>query len=472
MLYRPVVLLCLVGLAASCGPPPAPPAAPPAAPAASVDGWTIPSDAAIEALLAERHRGVGVVVGVIEPAGRRVIAHGRSGASDGRPLDGDTIFQIGSITKPFTALILADMIQRGEVGLDDPAGRYLPPGVVMPVVGRPITLFDLATHRSGLPSMPDFALDAEPDPYAGYTADQLHRFLSRTSPLRPPGGPRGHYSNLGVALLGRLLAQRAGTDYESLLRDRVLAPLGMTSTAVTLTPAQRRRLAPGHDRDLRPVDTWNLVVLPGSGGLRSTANDLLRFLAAALDHERTPLAAAMRYQWTTRQPPGGQALGWGVAKIKATGEEIVRHEGGKEGYRAAVAFSPGRRSGVVVLSNARTDESPMDIAMHLLTGRALKPAPPAAAPRTRIALDRPALDACAGRYRLADMTLEIARRGDMLLVRPEGGGVSTFFADGPRSFFDNTSDERIRFEADAGGRIVGLVLRSGGTDSPGERVSP
>jgi D-alanyl-D-alanine-carboxypeptidase/D-alanyl-D-alanine-endopeptidase len=465
-------LLSLCWLAAGCTVPP--PAGRPASAATSrvVVGGLLPSNAEVRALLVRRMRnnGVGLVVGVIDARGRRVVAHGKSGAADQRPLDGDTIFQIGSITKVFTGLLLADMIQRGEVTLDDPAGRYLPPGVAIPVVGRPVTLFDLATHRSGLPSMPTFALDGEPDPYAAFTVDQLHAFLSSHPPVRPPGGARGYYSNLGVALLGRLLAHRTGTEYEALLRDRLLAPLGMTSTAIRLAPEQRRRLAPGHDAYLRPVATWELVTLPASGSLRSTANDLLRFLAAELGYDRTPLAAAMRFQWTTRQPPGGQAIGWGVTKVN--GDEIVRHEGGKEGYRAAIAFNPRARTGIVVLANARTGDSPMDLAMHLLTGRALPAATFAPTPPPRVTLERAQLDACAGRYRLASGTaLQIARRGDTLVVQAEGGGASPYVADGALSFSSDSPGERLRFEAGPDGRITRLVLRSDGADTPAERIT-
>jgi len=138
------------------------------------DTWVIPSNEAIEKLLAERmeHNGVGTVIGVIEPAGKRVVVYGRSDAANKRPLDGDTVFQIGSNSKAFVGLLLADMVRRGEVAFDDPAQKYLPAGVKMPQRGRPITLLDLATQRSGLPSMPNnFRLEADPNPIEAYSVD-------------------------------------------------------------------------------------------------------------------------------------------------------------------------------------------------------------------------------------------------------------------------------------------------------------
>jgi CubicO group peptidase (beta-lactamase class C family) len=248
--------------------------------------WTVPSDAEIARLLAQRidvqRQGVGIVVGVIDPAGRRIIAHGRRDQGDTRTLDGDTEFEIGSITKVFTSLVLADMVLKGEVKLDDPAAKYLPSGVTMPRHdGKQITLVDLDTHTSGLPRLPsNFAPKDPPNPYADYTADRLYQFLSGYQLPRDPG-VQWEYSNLGVGLLGQLLSRRAGYDYETLVKARVLAPLGMTSTTITLAPEEVSRLAFGHDSSLARAANWDLPALEGAGGLRSTANDLLTFLAAS-----------------------------------------------------------------------------------------------------------------------------------------------------------------------------------------------
>lgn len=443
--------------------------------ASPVDAWTVPSNDSIRKLLAERmkNNGVGIVVGVIEPAGRRVVGYGRTGAGDARPLDGDTVFQIGSVTKVFTTLLLADMVQRGEVKLDDPAAKYLPPGVNMPERGRPITLGDLATHRSGLPSMPtNYDLQGEPNPYEAYTVEQLYQFLDAYR-LQYAPGVKSRYSNVGVSLLGRLLARRAGMEYEELLKARVLAPLGMNSTSITLTPDQSRRLVPGHDRYLKPVYTWEMTTLPASGSLRSTADDMLVFLAANLGARDTPLKDVMTYQRSVPAPAGGgpQTLGWGVGQVGA--EQIFSHQGGKQGYRSAVAFNPKRGTGVVVLANARTDDSPGAIAMHLLTGRSLAPAPPAPPERKIIKLDHQVLESYAGRYRLTpDTMLTVARKAEYLLVDTTGNGVSEFFAVGKQDFFLNTGNDEITFQVDADGRVTGLALYGDGKGTGEYRIAP
>jgi D-alanyl-D-alanine-carboxypeptidase/D-alanyl-D-alanine-endopeptidase len=429
--------------------------------------WTVPGDDEIRRLLAERVKlgGVGIVVGVIEPTGHRVVSHGTSGAADERPLDGETVFQIGSVTKVFTGLLLADMVVRGEVSLDDPASKYVPAGVRMPQRGRPITLIDLSKHWSGLPSMPtNFSLDAEPNPYEAYSEEQLYEFLSGYELPREPGTQA--YSNLGVSLLGRLLARRAGMDYEALLKRRVLEPLGLRSTSISLDADQVRRLAPGHDRFGQPVETWNLLAMPASGSLRSTVNDLLTFVAFNLAPD-SPLHAAMLLQRTP-----GRALGWGRSTLG--GESVYGHEGGKEGYRSAVVFNPRTKTGVVVLMNARTELSPMDLARHLLLEESpLPPVTPAAPKPTIVTLDPMALNTYAGRYRIRpDMELRVAPREDHLLVDTVGEGIATFFPSGRDEFFSNTNDVAIVFNRGGGGRITGLVLQADGTQQRAVRVGP
>jgi D-alanyl-D-alanine-carboxypeptidase/D-alanyl-D-alanine-endopeptidase len=200
----------------------------------------LPSDSDIREILVERidkyKQSVGIVVGVIEPAGRRVVAYGKLAADDPRALDGDTVFEIGSITKVFTSLVLADMVEHHEVELADSAATYLPGEVQLPQRdGQAITLQDLATHRSGLPRMPSNVDPVDPsNPYADYPLQRLYAFLSSYRLPRSIDS-RFEYSNLGGALLGHVLARRAGVDYETLVESRVTKPLHMTNTRVALT---------------------------------------------------------------------------------------------------------------------------------------------------------------------------------------------------------------------------------------------
>ena len=208
--------------------------------------------------------------------------------------NGDTIFEIGSATKVFTSLLLADMVQRGEVALNDPVAKFLPAGVSVPERnGRQITLVDLATHTSGLPRLPANLNPKDPNnPYADYTPEQLYQFLSSYQLPRDIGA-QYEYSNLGGGLLGFALARRAGMSYEALVKSRICDPLGMKDTGITLTPEMKARFAVGHDQGLARVENWDLPTLAGAGALRSTANDLLAFVSANIG--LTKFAAGARH---------------------------------------------------------------------------------------------------------------------------------------------------------------------------------
>src|SRR4051812_4779329 len=175
----------------------------------------------------------GVVVGWVTPAGSHVLGYGRFSEKDDRRPDGRTVYEIGSITKVFTSLLLAEMVRDGRMALDDPVQKYLPDSVKMPQKGeRPITLQDLATHTSGLPRMPTNFNPKDPaNPYADYTVDRLYEFLNACHPARAPGEAY-EYSNVGVGLLGHVIARRAGKEYETLLRERVTRPLDMSDTRI------------------------------------------------------------------------------------------------------------------------------------------------------------------------------------------------------------------------------------------------
>jgi serine-type D-Ala-D-Ala carboxypeptidase/endopeptidase len=441
--------------------------------AAVAGPWRIPDNDSIRQLLTDRidvkQQDVGLVVGLIDANGRRVVAYGRASEGAKSPLDGDTVFQIGSVTKVLTTLLLADMVQRGEVALDDPAETYL--GVDLPARGREITLRDLATHRSGLPSMPDdFDLDGKQNPYEAYTEQQLFQFVQHYQLPREPG-EESEYSNLGVTLLSHALARRAGKDFETLLRQRVLQPLGMRDTMITLTARLNKRLAPGHDMYRHPVEQWNLPAFPGSGALRSTANDMLDLLSAYLGYTQSPLAVAMEKQLATRIGDGNvqQALGWQVGKVGKA--ELAVHDGGKPGYRSYIAFDKDAGAGIVILANTRSADRLSNLALHLLTGRPMRPTPQAPVVRKTIALMPSQLTSMAGRYRMEDgAAVTVAAKDDHLWVAIAGSGILEFYPDSATTFFCSTDPIELATSVDAAGRVIGLVYREGGKSQTAARL--
>ena len=288
-----------------------------------------------------------IVVGIVDAGGTRFYGYGETAVDSGQAPDRNTVFEIGSISKVFTSLLLAEMVERGEVSLDDPIEKYLPEEVVAPTRnGTSITLRDLATQTSGLPRLPANLVPADPDnPYADYSVQQLYQALSEYT-LGRDIGSRYEYSNLGVGLLGHILELRSGMSYDELVQQRISSVLGLEDTRIALTPEMRQRLAPGHSGRLA-VKNWDLPTLAGAGALRSDAEDMLRFLAANLGLEQTPLLPAMRL---TQQPlaetgsPNLQiGLGWHI--LDANGKQIIWHNGGTGGYRSFVGFVPGEDRG-------------------------------------------------------------------------------------------------------------------------------
>ena len=247
---------------------------------AAAQGQANPVRVALAKRVDEAKEGTGAIVGVLTRRGRSFTAYGRARA-DGPEITAETIFEIGSITKVFTALLLADMAERGEVALDDPVRKYLPSGVTVPSRGRrEITLADLATHTSGLPRDPvNLDLRSLDDPWAEYRPADLYAFLKSYSLQRDPGA-HVEYSNVGMGLLGHALAARAGVSYEALLTRRVLDPLGMRNTSVVVDEGRRARRATGHNQALAPVPWWHFDSMAGAGGMNSTASDMLVFAEA------------------------------------------------------------------------------------------------------------------------------------------------------------------------------------------------
>jgi serine-type D-Ala-D-Ala carboxypeptidase/endopeptidase len=431
-----------------------------------------PSDAEIRKMLADRidtaKQSVGIVVGIVSAKGRRVVAYGSLAKDDKHPLNGDTVYEIGSMTKVFTSLILMDMVDRGEVSLDDPVAKFLPSTIKVPERnGKKITLRDLSTQTSGLPRMPDNFHPKNPgNPYADYTTDQLFEFISGYTLTRDIG-EKYEYSNLAVGLLGQALARRAGMDYEALVTARILKPLEMKDTAITLSPNMKARLATGHNAGLNAVPNWDIPALAGAGALRSTANDMLTFLAANLGLIKTPLAKAMAAEVSVHRPTGMLdveiAYAWHV--FTAGGKTIYWHNGGTGGYRTFMGYDPSANVGVVALSNTSTQFGVDDIGHHLLDSA--YPLKTFALPKEHkaIALDAKILEGFTGRYQLTpDAVLTVTRAGDHLYAQATGQGVFEIFPEGPHEFFARITELTITFEDG------GLVLHQMGQETRAKRI--
>ncbi|MFG2025797.1 serine hydrolase domain-containing protein [Streptomyces sp. NPDC048825] len=297
------------------------------------------------------------VCGVIQGA-RRYVA-GAGGSRGTSAPDGRTVFQLGSIAKTFTATALARAVRAGETRLDAPL--VLPARFPVPRKGpRRITMADLATHTSGLPSLPPNLLaGADPyDPYAHYTLDGLAAGLRETTLSTEPGSSYA-YSNLGFGLLGQALAFD-GVD--AMLRRRVTSPLRMPDTTTTLRPDMASRKAVGH-LEGQPVPDWHDPVLSAAGtSMYSTADDMLRFLSAQLRPDRSPLRDAIEL---TQRPHFTVdrnlrlGLGWHLSPLPS-GRTMTWHTGGTGGFSTCAAFSRRSMTAAVMMVNTASEETTTD----------------------------------------------------------------------------------------------------------------
>jgi CubicO group peptidase (beta-lactamase class C family) len=300
----------------------------------------------------------GVTIGVVAQGERTIFSYGTA-----KP---DSIFEIGSISKTFTGLILAQMVEQKSVKLDEPVRDLLPPSTVAKPSGPEITLLDLSDQHSGLPRMPDnFAPADHNNPYADYDTKRLYAYISNHGVALPADAPF-EYSNLGVGLLGVALANRAKLSYSDLLHQQITGPLNMTDTAIALTPSMRARFIEGHDSGHNPAHAWDLDALVGAGGIRSTAADMLTYLEAQLHPDKLPPTAAGTPQGKTL--PAALYASQKIHADVASGTTIALnwfhiettdsywHNGGTGGYTSYALFNPGDDYALIILFNTAGDE--------------------------------------------------------------------------------------------------------------------
>ncbi len=380
--------------------------------------------------------------------------------------DEHSLFEIGSITKGFTGLLLADMVRKGEVSLEDPVSKYAREGAKLPKRGdEEITLGDLVTQTSGLPRMPaPFSPRNTRDPYADFTGDRLYEGLARTE-LHPQKG-RAEYSNFGFMWLSEMLGRR-GKSYEASLKERVLEPLGMTDTAITLSADQAPRMVTAHDAFYQPVPPWHFAAnLEGVGGLRSSLADMVKLAQALSGRRETPLkeSIALALQ-PLRHSGGNNSTGYGWVTHERAGTRVHWHNGGTGGFRSMIAVNPATRTAAVVLvdSTAAFD----DLALHLVD-----PQVPLEMKRVALPTDVEAMKEYAGRYELSPtFAIDFFVDGSRFMSQGTGQRSFEIFREGTDTFFAYVVAARVRFVRDKDGKVDGLILEQGGRESAARRIA-
>jgi len=390
----------------------------------------------------------------------------------------DVAFEIGSIAKTMTAILLADLVLKGEASLDDRLADHLPEGTVVPEYeGQPILLRHVVTHTSGLPALPSRMEVTDPsDPYATLDTGTLLASLSDVTLTRAPGA-QFEYSNFATMVLSLVLARHAGTDFESLVTQKVFGPLGMDRAYVDSRP-EGLRVAAGHQPGGGETAPWTFATdLAGAGGVRATLDDMVRYAQAQLGNAPEPVGEAIRL---TQQPleTGAQqatAMNWMLWPL---GDRLIHgHEGGTGGFASLLVFDPDGERAVVVLAD--TGLLPLgglgDIGLHLFddTVPLGKPRPavqpeerPAGAPTP----SPEALREYAGTYPLMPgFDLVVSEQGGVLHAQATGQGAFPLDPVDEDAFAADAYDIGIRFYRNAAGEVTKLDLRQGGNTLSGER---
>jgi serine-type D-Ala-D-Ala carboxypeptidase/endopeptidase len=450
-----------------------------------------PIDAQVKEILTQRievdKQAVGLAAIVVNGDQVRIVTHGFQSLDKDVPITADTLFEVGSVTKTFTALLLADMVVKGELKLDDPVEKWLPQGMrglkLRDYTGAPIQLVDLATHRSGLPRLPDnMPNGTRADPYVDYREQQLLIFLKdRQTLVEADGGKMTKkrdeayaYSNLGFGLLGYVLARAADMSYADLLQKRVLTPLGLHSTYLDMPNRERTRFSNPHyiDRDgaLKRNKHWSFDVLAPAGALIMNARDMARYAQAASGATDTPLKAAFALSQKKYGEGMGTAnlagLAWVLAPLND--RTAFNHDGMTGGFTSSLWVDPERKSAVAVLSNANAPVT--DIALHLLEPKI--PLKNLAAMRaTSVSVDAKTMAQYVGTYRLQpnfDVTIRL--RAGRLFAQATGQGEFELFGKSETSFFARVTPLEIMFEDIKDGKAGQFQLTQGGSTRPAPRV--
>jgi CubicO group peptidase (beta-lactamase class C family) len=418
--------------------------------------------------LIESKAMVGCVIGVIDNGKQEVYSYGEIHRGAGDKPDADTVYEIGSVTKAFTGTLLGDMVNRGEVKLDAPLQDSLPPDVKLHLAkGQPIKLVDVASQSSGLPRMPyNMGPKDLKNPYADYTPDLMFKFLGEHQLSRPPG--EYEYSNLGMGLLGHVLALKAGKTYEELVVERICDPLEMNDTRITLSDEQKKRLAPPYNAELADEKNWDFDALAGAGALRSTVNDMLKLAAAGLSDDDRPIVKAIHEAWKPHSGKPGDlrvGLAWHLARDGVT----WWHNGQTAGYSSALFIFPPKKLAVVVLCNTAAEQTTPLAERILQTALGMKP--DAIAVRKTVDVDPKVLKSYEGTYALSIFfAITITVEDSKLMAQATAQPKFQIFPETETKYFYKVVDAQITFEKGDDGKVNKLVLHQNGRDAPGIRV--
>jgi CubicO group peptidase (beta-lactamase class C family) len=412
-----------------------------------------------------------VSIGVIANGQTWKRSFGSLSTDDTRSADEKTIYEIGSISKVFTSILLADAIESGKLKLDDPISTVMKDlAKKNPTIGSTITFRHLSHHMSGLPPMPTNIAPADPtNPFKGYDRAMLTEYMLSAAPAKKPNEAY-EYSNLAAGLLGDLLSQQAGVSYEALLKEKITGPLGMKDTTITLSKDQSARLAPPRNSALLPDKAWDFDALAGCGAIRSNVDDMLLFAQASMNPPDGPVGKALDLAWKQHKPAikGNHAmgLGWMIA-----GDGSTRwHNGQTGGYHGMILVSRDLKCATVMLCN--TAELQLDALaeqiFQTLAGLDVKPK----TFEKELKVDPKVAKRLEGKYQLAPgFVLTVQVKEGRMMAQLTG---QQFLGLSPKSETEwkyQAVDATLKFELPESGNSPKLTLLQNGREMPCSRIA-
>jgi D-alanyl-D-alanine-carboxypeptidase/D-alanyl-D-alanine-endopeptidase len=406
---------------------------------------------------------VGIVVAIINGYNVEYFNYGKTAITNGTDVDQNSVFEIGSISKVFTTIILEDKIIKGELSLDDPISKYLPDTLIVPSSNdEVITLRHLATHTSGLPRMPsNFAPKDMSNPFADYTNEKLYAFLSGYQITSI--GTKSEYSNLGMGLLGHILELQSGKTFEELVVETIAKPLKMDYTAVTISESMATNLAKGHAGSTE-VANWDFKSMAGAGGLKSNANGMVKFIQANMGVLDSDLYNAMQLTHQSAFKDASNDFEIGLAWHYEDDNKIIWHNGQTGGYHSFAGFIKGTDKGVVILTN--TAENVGAVGFNILgiskTLRDIK---------VTLIIAPEILETYAGKYELAPgVILQVITKDGHLFAQLSGQSQFELHASGENSFYYKVVKATVEFNTNDNGTIDSLTLLQNGQILPGKKI--
>jgi len=427
--------------------------------------------------LVEKRVVDGLSIGTIEGDGFGIV-HLGSAAGVGKKADNMTVYEIGSLSKVFTGLLLADAALRDEINLYTTADVANPAGITLPSRdGRSIKWIDLSTHRAGLPRLPGNLTTAEAsNPYRDYDSKQAAAFLKTYQLPRQPGKAQ-EYSNFGASVLGYLIVEKASKSYEQLLQERIAGPLKMADCTVLLSDDQKKRFATPHDKYGSAVALWEFADLPGAGGIHATLRDMMRFAKAQLEPPSGPIGEAIELAWKqhTEADETGPAMGLGW--IIAGDGQTRWHNGQTGGSTSALFINRKLKCAVVILCNTSVKNEEIDkLALQIVRKAAGQETPPAPeedaddAPEG-LAIDEKLRRRLVGRYQLTpDFIFTVKDEEGRLMVTITNQPTNEVFPDSPTRWSYRGLDATLEFKLPKTGRARSLILHQNGASQTARRI--